>query len=168
MIRRSKADAEAYRAALNNAKKEYFAKLLSPFVDPITGALDTKKLKAENPNLHYEFRMGFRGIRAGIAAMGYTNAASVAAKGRTIGKQVNAIALDALTNNAEHVAQLLGIEIAAVAEIKDELTRRMNNPVGRKRKEKVEPENVAPVIDARRETAEANTKQAGRGRFGRR
>ena len=96
-------DQSKYEQAIREAKIAYFKDLLAPYIKD--GFLDTKTLKAKNPKLHEEFRLAFKGIRAGSAALGIP--ASQTALKKTVGparKQAKTLAIAYIEEVGEEAA----------------------------------------------------------------
>ncbi len=115
MPRAFRTDPSKYDEVIRSAKVNYFKDILAPYVKD--GFLDTKSLKAKNPKLYEEFRMAFKGIRAGSAALGIP--ASEAAMRKRIGptrKQAQTLAIAYIEEmGAEAAAGKLGTSVDYVA-----------------------------------------------------
>ncbi|MGE5528417.1 MAG: hypothetical protein ACM3X6_04665 [Patescibacteria group bacterium] len=121
MPRAYRTDRTKYEGAIREARVSYFKDLLAPYVKE--GYLDTKALKAKNPKLYEEFRIGFKGIRAGCAALNLpTSQAAMRAKVGPVRRQMKTLAIAYIEENgAEAAADRMGTSVEHVQELLTEL-----------------------------------------------
>ncbi|MGE5552203.1 MAG: hypothetical protein ACM3ZC_16995 [Bacteroidota bacterium] len=121
MPRAFRTDQSKYEGAIREAKVNYFKELLAPYTKD--GFLDTKTLKAKNPKLYEEFRFGFKGIRAGCAALNIpASQAAMRAKVGPVRKQMKTLAVAYIEEvGAEQAANKLGTSVEHVQELLSEL-----------------------------------------------
>jgi len=121
MPRAFRTDQSKYEGALREAKTNYFKELLAPYVKD--GFLDTKTLKAKNHKLYEEFRISFKGIRVGCAALNMpASQAAMRTKVGPVRKQMKTLAIAYIVENgAESAADKLGISVDYVQELLAEL-----------------------------------------------
>lgn len=121
MPRAYRTDQSKYEGALREARVTYFKELLAPYVKD--GFLDTKALKAKNPKLYEEFRLGFKGIRKGCAALHIpASQAAMRTKVGPVRKQMRTLAVAFIEENgAEASADRLGTSVDHVQELLAEL-----------------------------------------------
>ena len=121
MPRAYRTDKSKYEGAIRDAKVNYFKELLAPYVKD--GFLDTKALKAKNAKLYEEFRLGFKGIRSGCAALHIPpSQAAMRTKVGPVRKQMKTLAVSFIEENgAEAAADKLGTSVEHVQELLSEL-----------------------------------------------
>lgn len=114
-------DKSKYDAAIMDAKKTYFLDLLNPYIKD--GILDTRTLRAQNHKLYEEFRLAFKGIRAGCAALGiHPSAAALRAKVGPVRKQIRTLALAYIREHGyEEAAKTVGVGTDSIKKIEENL-----------------------------------------------
>lgn len=122
MPRAYRSDKEKYDEAIKEAKKNYFLDLLAPYIKD--GILDTKTLHAKNAKLYEEFRLAFKGIRAGCQILGiHPSAAALRAKVGPMRKQIRTLALAYIQEHGlEQAASKIGIGVDSAQKIYENLT----------------------------------------------
>lgn len=122
MPRAFRTDKGRYEAAIKDAKKQYFLDLLSPYIKD--GVLDTKTLHGGNPRLYEEFRLAFKGIRAGCQVLGiHPSAAALRAKVGPLRKQIRTLALAYIQEHGlEEAAKRVGIGLDSIKKVQENLT----------------------------------------------
>lgn len=123
MPRAFRTDQTKYESVVREARISYFKELLAPYVKD--GFLDTKTLKAKNPKLYEEFRMGFKGIRAGCTALNIpASQAAMRTKVGPVRKQMRTLAVAYIEENgAESAAEKMGTTVGHVQELLGELKK---------------------------------------------
>lgn len=141
MPRAFRTDQSRYESVVREARISYFKELLAPYIKD--GFLDTKTLKVKNPKLYEEFRMGFKGIRAGCAALNIpASQAAMRTKVGPVRKQMRTLAVAYIEENgAEAAAEKMGTTVGRVQELLAELkkppkTRTYRRKPGRPAKKK--------------------------------
>lgn len=122
MPRAFRSDKGKYEAAIKDAKKTYFSDLLVPYVKD--GVLDTKTLHSTNPRLYEEFRLAFKGIRAGCLALGiHPSAAALRAKVGPMRKQIRTLAHAYIQEHGmDEAARKVGVGTDSIKRVIENLT----------------------------------------------
>ncbi len=104
------------------AKRKYFLDILAPYIKD--GVLDTKTLRQENPRLYEEFRLAFKGIRAGCQVLGiHPSAAALRAKVGPVRKQIKTLALAYIEEHGlEQAANKLGVGLESAQKLYEAIT----------------------------------------------
>lgn len=140
MPRAYRTDKTKYEAAILDAKRKYFLEVLAPYIKD--GILDTRTLRNENSRLYEEFRLAFKGIRAGCQVLGiHPSAAALRAKVGPLRKQIRTLALAYIEERGlEEAAKKLGVGLESIKKVHENLTapqpvraRRKGAPRGRRK-----------------------------------